>query len=67
MAHGTTYTVGPMPGDSKRWRVLANGRRVSRHNKKSTAVERARELADRTDSITVQDRNGNFQKQVHPG
>ena len=59
----TTYTVGPL-ADSSRWVVRANGRIVSRHNKKATAVDRARELADRNDTITVQRKDGTFQKQV---
>lgn len=59
----TTYTVGPMT-DSTRWQVQANGRRVSKHNKKRTAVEKARDLADRNDSITVQNANGQFQKRL---
>lgn len=66
MAHGTTYTVGPKPGDRKGWLVRANGRIVSRHNKKSTAEDRARELADRTDTITVKNSRGQFQKQIRP-
>lgn len=60
----TTYTVGPKAGNRKGWKVEANGRVVSRHNKKRTAVQKARGLADRNDSITVQDRNGNFQKRI---
>lgn len=63
MSH-TTYTVGPMPGDSKRWRVLANGRQVSRHNTKRNAREKAKKLADRNDTITVQKANGEFQARI---
>jgi hypothetical protein len=60
----TNYTVGPKSGSRSGWKVEANGRVVSRHNKKNTAVQKARDLADRNDSITVQDRNGNFQKRL---
>lgn len=60
----TTYTVGPAPGDSKRWVVSANGRRVSKHNKKRTAVKKARELRDRNDTVTVRNRHGQFQKRL---
>lgn len=60
----TTYTVGPKPGNRKGWKVEANGRVVSRHNKKRTAVKEAKRLADRNDSITVQNRNGSFQKRL---
>lgn len=60
----TNYTVGPKPGNKKGWKVEANGRVVSRHNKKQTAMEKARQLADGNDSITVQDRNGKFQKRI---
>ena len=60
----TTYTVGPARGDSTRWVVQANGRVVSRHNKKRTAVEKVRELRDRNDTVTVQNRNGQFQKRI---
>lgn len=60
----TTYTVGPKPGDLKGWKVEANGRTVSRHNKKRTAVDRAKDLADRNDSITVKDSDGRFQKRL---
>lgn len=63
MAH-TTYTVGPKPGNKKGWRVLANGRTVSKHNKKHTAEKKAKKLADRNDSITVKDSNGRFQKRL---
>lgn len=60
----TTYTVGPAPGKSKRWVVQANGRVVSRHNKKRNAIERAKELKDRNDTLTVKKRNGTFQKRL---
>lgn len=63
MSH-TTYTVGPKPGDRTGWKVTANGRTVSRHNKKRTAVEKARELGDGTDPITIKDSDGQFQKRI---
>lgn len=59
-----TYTVGPMPGNSKRWRVLSDGHQVSKHNSKKNAIQRARDLADRNDTVTVQDRNGQFQRRL---
>ena len=59
-----TYTVGPMPGDSTRWRVLSDGYQVSKHNSKSNAIQRARELADRNDSITIQQANGQFGRRI---
>lgn len=60
----TTYTVGPAPGSSTRWVVQANGRVVSRHNKKKTAMKKVRKLRDRNDTVTVQNRNGQFQKRM---
>lgn len=60
----TTYTVSPMPGDSTRWRVLANGREVSKHNSKTNAREEAKRLADRNDTITLQKSNGQFQTRL---
>lgn len=63
MSH-TDYTVGPKPGDRTGWKVEANGRVVSRHNKKRTALEEAKRRADRNDSITVQNARGQFQKRL---
>jgi len=60
-----TYTVEPIP-NSSRWRVLSNGTQISKHNKKSNAIERAKEVADRNDTITVKGRDGRFQRQVTP-
>lgn len=59
-----TYTVTPKAGSSSRWVVQVNGRTVSKHNKKRTAVSKARELRDRNDTVTVMDRNGQFQKRI---
>lgn len=59
-----TYTVGPMPGESKRWRVQADGREVSKHNKKRNAVQKAQKLRDRNDTVTVMDKRGRFQKRI---
>lgn len=63
MAAPTQYTVGPLAG-SKRWAVRANGRRISRHNKKRTAMDKARSVAERGDVITVQGKDGDFQKRI---
>lgn len=60
----TTYTVGPMPGDSSRWKVESNGRVISKHNKKTRAVARAKDLKDRNDTLTIKDRNGRFLKRL---
>lgn len=62
----TQYTVGPKGGNRSGWKVESNGRIVSRHNKKTTAVSKARQLADRNDSITVQKADGTFQKRIQP-
>jgi len=59
----THYTVQKINGGS-RWEVLADGHRVSKHNEKSNARERAEELKDRNDTLTIKDRNGNFQKRI---
>jgi len=59
-----TYTVTPKPGSSSRWVVQVNGRTVSQHNKKRTAVSKARDLRDRNDTLTVMDSNGQFQKRI---
>ena len=59
-----TYTVGPKRGNRSGWKVESNGRIVSRHNKKQRAISRARELAGANDTITVQDRRGNFQRRI---
>lgn len=60
-----TYTVSPMPGDSSRWKVSSNGRTVSRHNTKTNAIARARELRDdHGGTITVKGRNGQFQRRL---
>lgn len=58
-----TYTVGPIP-NSKRWAVNKNGYQVSKHNSKSNAKQRARKEAGPNDSITVQGRDGQFQKRL---
>lgn len=59
----TTYTVSTIRG-SKRWKVEANGRTVSRHNKKKNAVEKAKDLKDRNDTLTVKNKNGRFGKRL---
>lgn len=60
------YTVGPIR-NSKRWKVESNGRVVSRHNKKSKALAKARTLARKNGgTITVQGANGAFQRRINP-
>lgn len=59
-----TYTIGPMPGDSKRWQVRKDGYRVTKHNSKSNAKQEARKRAGPNDSITVKNRKGQFQKRL---
>lgn len=58
------YTVGPMPGDSKRWRVKKDGYQISKHNAKANVKQQARDEAGPNDSITVKDRHGKFQKRI---
>jgi hypothetical protein len=53
-----------MAGSSSMWKVEANGRRVSKHRKKSKALKKVRDLRDRNDTVTVQNRNGQFQKRI---
>lgn len=59
-----TYTVGPMPGDSKRWQVQRDGYRISKHNSKSNAKQEAKREAGPNDSITLKKKNGKFQKRM---
>lgn len=62
-----TYTVSPKPGNRSGWKVESNGRVVSRHNKKSRAVQKARKLARRNGGeVTVQGMDGQFQKRFTP-
>lgn len=52
----STYRVTPLPdGTSQRygWQVKKNGRRVSKHYKKSGAMRAARRAAGDSDSIVV--------------
>jgi len=58
----TTYTVQKVSG-GKRWEILSNGRQISKHNKKSKAVKKAKNLKDRNDTLTVKKANGQFHKQ----
>jgi len=58
----TTYTVGPYK--QKLWKVEADGRRVSTHRSKQNAIQKARDLRDRNDDITIKGRNGRFQKRL---
>lgn len=58
------YTVSPIAG-STRWKVESNGRRISRHNKKVNALEKARKLKRKNGgTITVQGANGQFQRRI---
>ncbi|MFB6196865.1 MAG: DUF2188 domain-containing protein [Halobacteriaceae archaeon] len=57
------YTVQKVPGGN-RWEVLSDGHRVSKHNSKSNAVQKARDLMDRNDTGTVKKANGRFQKRL---
>lgn len=59
-----TFTVGPVAGDSKRWKVEEDGTIVSRHNSKSNAKQRARKEAGPNDSITLKYADGRFQKRL---
>ena len=56
-----TYRVLPLPdGVSQRygWQVKKNGRRVSKHTKKSAAKRKARQMAKSNDSIVIHGMNG---------
>lgn len=59
----THYTVQKVNG-GKRWEVLADGNRASKHNSKANAVQKAEKLMDRNDTGTVKKANGRFQKQL---
>jgi len=57
----TTYRVLPLPdGVAQRygWQVQANGRRVSKHTKKSAAKRTAREKAGAGDSVVLHRSDG---------
>lgn len=53
-----------MPGDSKRWKVEKDGNRISKHNSKANAKQRAKKEAGPMDSITVKNRHGQFQDRL---
>jgi hypothetical protein len=56
-----TYRVLPLPdGVSQRygWQVQKNGRRISKHTKKSAAKRTARSKKSRGDSLIVHGKNG---------
>jgi len=57
------YTVQKISGGS-RWEVLSDGHRVSKHNSKSNAVQKAKDLIDRNDTGAVKNTNGKFQKRL---
>lgn len=55
--------VTPLPdGVDQRygWQVLVNGRRKSRHTKKTAAVKKARQLKGANDSLSISGTNGRF-------
>ncbi|MGK7297340.1 MAG: DUF2188 domain-containing protein [Candidatus Wenzhouxiangella sp. M2_3B_020] len=56
-----TYRVVPLPdGVSQRygWQVKKNGRRVSKHTKKSAAKRSARSKASSRDSVVMHRKDG---------
>lgn len=60
------YTVASVP-DSPRWKLESNGRVVSRHNSKTNAVNEAKRLARKYGgTVTVQNANGKFGRQIRP-
>lgn len=57
------YTVQKIPGGN-RWEVLSDGHRVSKHNSKRNAVQKAKSLMDRNDTGSVKKANGRFHKRL---
>lgn len=57
------YTVQKVSGGS-RWEVLADGHRVSKHNSKSNAVQKAKDLKDRNDTVSIKNASGKFHKRL---
>lgn len=56
-----TYRVTPLPdGESQSygWQVQKNGRRVSKHYKKTGAKRKAQREAGRNDSVVVHRKDG---------
>lgn len=56
-----TYRVTPLPDTVDQrgsWQVKKNGRRVSKHVKKSAAKRKARELAGPNDSVVLHRTDG---------
>jgi len=56
-----TYRVTPLPdGVDQRygWQVQKNGRRISKHTKKSAAKRKARQKAGANDSVVLHRMNG---------
>jgi hypothetical protein len=56
-----TYRVTPLPDGTSQaygWQVQKNGRRVSKHYKKSAAKRKAREMANGPDSVVVHRTDG---------
>jgi hypothetical protein len=60
----TEYTVGPKSGNRSGWKVEANGIKQSDHRKKKNALAQAKSYADTGDVISVQNRNGQFQRRI---
>lgn len=60
----TRYTVGPKSGGRKGWKVEANGIKQSDHRKKRRAIEKAKSYASSGDPISIQNRNGEFQRKI---
>jgi len=57
----STYRVTPLPdGIDQRygWQVQKNGRRISKHTKKSAAKREARNKAGATDSVVIHRTDG---------
>lgn len=59
----THYTVQKISG-GKRWEVLADGYQVKKHNSKTNAVDKAKDLKDRNDTLTIKKANGKFHKRL---
>ena len=56
-----TYRVTPLPdGTSQQysWQVQKNGRRISKHRKKSAAKRKANQKAESNDSVLVHRMDG---------
>lgn len=54
----TQYNVLPKGNGRSGWKVEANGRTTSRHNKKAPAKKAATSRASKGDTIVIHGRNG---------